>query len=81
VRLSLQDKNELLLAAVRAPDLDSLRDYVVGLVDAIDSLPDNKSDAQAPPFRRAQLTLPYADAPATRPEWQQNGVSATGLRE
>jgi hypothetical protein len=48
MRLSMQDKNEFLKAAVKAPDLESLRLWVVSVVDAVDALPDGKSDAPVP---------------------------------
>jgi len=54
MRLSMQDKNEFLKAAVKAPDLESLKLWVVSVVDAVDALPDGKSDAPVPvpPFVR-----------------------------
>lgn len=58
MRLSMPDKNEFLKAAVKAPDLDTLRRWVVSVVDAIDSLPEGKADAPVPP-----LTVPVI-APA-----------------
>lgn len=48
MRLSMQDKNEFLKAAVKAPDLESLREWVVSVVDAADTLPDGKSDGPVP---------------------------------
>jgi hypothetical protein len=48
MRLSMQDKNEFLKAAVKAPDLESLRLWVVSVVDAIDALPDGKADSPVP---------------------------------
>jgi hypothetical protein len=57
MRLSMQDKNEFLKAAIKAPDLESLRQWVVSVVDAVDALPDGKADTPVPvpPF-----TLPAA---------------------
>lgn len=48
MRLSMQDKNEFLKAAVKAPDLESLRLWVVSVVDAVDALPDGKADTPVP---------------------------------
>lgn len=48
MRLSMQDKNEFLKAAVKAPDLESLRQWVVSVVDAVDALPDGKADTPVP---------------------------------
>lgn len=50
MRLSTQDKIEILKAAVKADDLDALKQWVVGLVDASDALPDGKYDAPVPSF-------------------------------
>jgi hypothetical protein len=48
MRLSMQDKNEFLKAAIKAPDLESLRLWVVSVVDAVDALPDGKADTPVP---------------------------------
>jgi hypothetical protein len=48
VRLSMQDKNEFLKAAIKAPDLESLRLWIVSVVDAVDALPDGKADTPVP---------------------------------
>lgn len=37
MRLTMQDKNEILKAAVKATDVDSLKRWLVGLVDAVDT--------------------------------------------
>ena len=50
MRLSIQDRNELMKAVVRAETLPTLKRYVMSLVDAIDDLPDGKSDAQVPRY-------------------------------
>jgi hypothetical protein len=58
MRLSAQDKIELLKAAVKAPDRDSLADYVVSLVEVIDSLPGGKADAPAPRYQPSPAPEP-----------------------
>ena len=50
MRLSIQDRNELMKAVVRAENLEALKRYVISLVDAIDDLPDGKSDAPVPRY-------------------------------
>jgi len=60
MRLSMQDKNEFLKAAVKAPDLESLRQWVVSVVDAVDALPDGKADTPVPvpPFTQPRASVP-----------------------
>lgn len=50
MRLTMQDKNEFLKAAVKATDLDSLKRWVVGLVDAADTADtgSGKADTSVP---------------------------------
>lgn len=62
MRLSIQDRNELMKAIVRASDLASLKQYLVGLVDAIDDLPEGKADAPVPRYAEPQ-TNGHAAAP------------------
>ena len=50
MRLSKEDKYELARAAIKARDLESLRDYIVTLVDAFDDLPPGKADVSAPRY-------------------------------
>lgn len=66
MRLSGQDKNELLKAAWKGGttgDAKGLANYLVSLVDVIDSLPDNKSDAPAPTFRLYEVSVPTPALP------------------
>jgi len=50
VRLSIQDRNELMKAVVRAETAEDLKRYIISLVDAIDDLPDGKADAPVPRY-------------------------------
>lgn len=78
MRLSLQDKNELLKAALKATSLESLQAYVVSVVDAIDSLPDSKSDAPAPVYGQA-VAAALADIHGGFPTGWQNGMVQPSL--
>ena len=51
MRLSVPDRNEFMKAAVKAPDRESLVAWIVSVVDAVDELPEGKSDAQCPRYR------------------------------
>ena len=50
MRLSKEDKYELARAAIKARDLESLRDYIVSVVDAFDELPPGKADVACPRY-------------------------------
>jgi len=50
MRLSKEDKYELARAAIKARDLESLRDYIVSVVDAFDDLPPGKADVPCPRY-------------------------------
>lgn len=50
MRLSKDDKYELLKAAVTAPDLESLRAYLVRVTAAMDDLPPGKGEIPCPPY-------------------------------
>ena len=67
MRLSTQDRIEFMKAAVKAKDVESLRQWVVSVVDAIDGLPDGKADAACPSYR-VPVQMPLA--PATAPNGQ-----------
>lgn len=68
MRLTMQDKNEFLKAAVKAPDRESLARWLVSVVDAIDAAEreGGKADATVacPPF-----VLPAANG---------HGITANG---
>lgn len=53
MRLSKEDKYELARAAIKARDLESLRDYIVSVVDAFDDLPPGKADVACPRYAAA----------------------------
>jgi len=63
MRLSLQDRNEFLKAAIKTSDKD-IAAWIVGMVDAIDTLPEGKSDAPVPPYRLAPSRQPAPPAAA-----------------
>ena len=50
MRLSKDDRYELARAAIKAPDLESLRDYIINVVDAFDDRPEGKTEAQCPRY-------------------------------
>lgn len=50
MRASIQDRNELMKAVVRADTLEDLKRYLISLVDAIDDLPEGKYDAPVPRY-------------------------------
>ena len=50
MRLSKEDKYEFARAAIKARDLESLRDYIVSVVDAFDDLPPGKADVACPRY-------------------------------
>lgn len=50
MRLSKDDRFELVRAAIKAPTLESLRDYIVSVADAMDDLPPGKSETPCPRF-------------------------------
>ena len=50
MRLSKEDKYELARAAIKSRDLESLRDYIVSVVDAFDELPPGKADVPCPRY-------------------------------
>lgn len=50
MRLSVPDKNEFLKAAVKATDLESLKRWLVSVVDTVDALPEGKADVPVPPY-------------------------------
>ena len=54
MRLNMQDKNEFLKAALRAKDLESLKQWLVSVVDALDTAEaaSGKSDVHVsvPPY-------------------------------
>jgi hypothetical protein len=61
MRLSMQDKNEMLKAAARARvsgDLDGLVTWLLNAVDATDSLTDGKYDVPVPPYQEKPRTQP-----------------------
>lgn len=57
MRLSKEDKYELARAAIKARDLESLRDYIVAVVDAFDDLPPGKADVACPRFGNGKVPL------------------------
>ena len=61
MRLSKEDKYELARAAIKARDVESLRDYLVSVVDAFDDLPPGKADVACPRY-----VAPGADPDAGR---------------
>ena len=65
MRLSTQDRIEFMKAAVKAADLEGLKLWVVSVVDAIDALPDGKSDAPCPPYRAVQPVAAEANGQGT----------------
>jgi hypothetical protein len=50
VRLSKDDRFELVRAAIKAPDLESLRDYIVSVADAMDDPPQGKTEIPCPRY-------------------------------
>jgi len=63
MRASIQDRNELMKAVIRAETLEDLKRYLISLVDAIDDLPEGKYDAPVPRYA----------APAAQPAPAANG--------
>ncbi len=49
--LTLQDKNELLKAAIRTTDRD-IADWLVTIVEQSDALPDGRRNTPCPPYQR-----------------------------
>jgi hypothetical protein len=62
MRLTVPDRNEFLKAALKTTDLD-IKEWIVRMVDAMDNLPEGKSDVPVPPYRPASGPAP-APAPA-----------------
>lgn len=58
MRLSKEDKYELARAAIKARDLESLRDYIVSVVDAFDDLPPGKADVNCPRYTPPAVLAP-----------------------
>lgn len=77
MRLSTQDKIEVLKAALKAPDLESLKRWVVGLVDAMDAVPDGKNDAPVPPF----IPVAVRTVPAILRDSIREGIAEAGRGE
>lgn len=50
MRLSKDDRYELARAALKAPDLKSLRDYIISVVDAFDDRPEGKTEVPCPRY-------------------------------
>ena len=50
MRLSKDDKYELMKAAIMAPDLESLRAYLVRVAAAMDDLPPGKAEIPCPRY-------------------------------
>lgn len=66
MRLSMQDKHEILKAAAKGWDADSLKRWLVEVVEATDDLPDGKYDAAVPPYRPPAVAGAFSGwAPAT----------------
>lgn len=84
MRLTMQDKNELLKAALKATDLEALRRYVVSLVDAADTVEigSGKADATVPVPPYVETGSGYAAVrTAPRPashEWSPDHLSSNG---
>lgn len=71
MRLSKEDKYELARAAIKARDLESLRDYIVSVVDAFDELPPGKADVPCPRY-----ASPAAKAPAANGRYLEEALIA-----
>lgn len=81
MRLTMQDKNEFLKAAVKAPDRESLARWLVSVVDAIDAAEREAGKADAsvscPPYAEPATAGHVAARTAARPagqEWAMNGT-------
>lgn len=77
MRLTMQDKNELLKAAVKATDLDSLKRYVVSLVDAADTADIGSGKADTVTSVPAYSETRTANRPAAQ-EWTHDYLAPNG---
>ena len=50
MRLSKDDRYELARATVKASDLESLRAYIISVVDAFDDRPEGKTEVPCPRY-------------------------------
>lgn len=50
MRLSKDDRYELARAAIKASDLESLRAYLISVVDAFDDRPEGKTEVPCPRY-------------------------------
>lgn len=50
MRLSKDDRYEFARAALMAPDLQSLRNYIVQVIDTFEGRPEGKTEIQCPRF-------------------------------
>lgn len=68
MKLTEKDKNALLKTALQAKDVDSLRDWVVSLVDAVDKAEqeEGKSDVSVTVPRYAPLATPTGNGHPAR---------------
>jgi hypothetical protein len=75
MRLTMQDKNEFLKAALKARDLESLKLWVVSVVDALDSseAANGKADVHAP-------VPPYV-APAANGHGPVQSLTVDGVQD
>lgn len=70
MRLSKEDKYELARAAIKARDLESLRDYIVSVVDAFDDLPPGKADVSCPRYLVAGAPAAFQAPAANGHSWE-----------
>jgi len=80
MRLTVQDKYEIVKAAARATDLDSFKQWVLSIVDAIDDLPEGKADAAVPryvPAATGYAAVRATPRPASR-EWANDCLVPNG---
>ena len=87
MRLTMQDKNEFLKAALKATDLDDLKRWLVGIVDAMDAeAASGKADVHmaVPPYvapaanghARPPVLGAAQDASLARDQWEKGALLA-----
>lgn len=81
--LTIQDRNELLKAAVKADDLEELRRWLVTIVDVADAKGKGDTTPALPPFRPAGHETPPARQPDTQryPAWGDGTLAGNGTRQ
>lgn len=79
MRLTAQDRIELLKAAVKADDLEELKKWLADIVDASEAPGDSSANMPLPPFRGPRETAapaPQAAMPAGTQSWQMSTLPA-----